>query len=344
MKIAVDTLPLVTGHSARGMGVYTKNLIKELGNKVDSFLFSENQKKLKSYDLLHYPYFDLFYHTLPIRKAMKTVVTVPDVTPLLYPKYYPPGVKGEINFLLQKFSLRGASAVITISETSKKDIVRLLGVPAEKIYVTKLAGNFKIRKLNANKLLKVKVKFNLPDEFVLYIGDVNWNKNLIRLVEVVKKIGKTLVVVGKAAVSRDHDRNHIENAPLVELQEKYGSDKQVLRLGFVEDTDLNAIWQLASVYCMPSLYEGFGLSVVEAMAAGVPVVAARTQALVEVAGTAAAYFDPLSVADIADKLGATLRDKDLRERLVEKGIRQSKNYSWEKTASETLEVYKEVLQ
>lgn len=342
MKIAIDTLPLESGHAARGMGVYARRLIENLPKSIDSFSFSDNRERLKKYDLIHYPYFDLFYHTLPLQRETKTVVTVPDVTPLIYPKYYPPGIKGKINFFLQKLALRNVDAVITISETSKKDIVRFLDVPAEKIFVTHLAANFKVRKKEKSYLSKIKGKYGLPDEFVLYIGDVNWNKNLIRLIKAVKKINKTLVIVGKIAVSENYDREHIENAPLKEMQERYGKDKQVMRLGFVDDSDLNAIWQLATVYCMPSLYEGFGLSVVEAMTAQVPVACSRTQALVEVAADAALYFDPYSVKDMAEKLSALFKDQELRARLVAFGSRRAKLYSWKKTARETLEVYEKL--
>lgn len=350
-KIAIDTLPLSTGHAARGTGVYTKNLIsaleKSLKNSdkvvLDKFVFKDNLNKLSEYDLVHYPYFDLFYHSLPNNNKMKTVVTVHDVTPLLYPQYYPPGIKGKVNFYLQKKALKNIDAVITISETSKKDIVRFLDIPKEKIYPIHEAPNFVFKKQNAKFVQSIKLKFNLPNNFILYIGDVNWNKNLINLVEAVKKINAKLVIVGKQAVSTDYDKYHIENKPLKELQEKYGGNTSILRLGYVEDRDLNAIWQLATVYCLPSLYEGFGLSVVEAMDAGVPVVCSRTQALVEVAGDAALYFDPKSIDDMAHQIKNLLEDKKLQDSLVSEGSRQVKQFSWEKTATETLKVYKNVL-
>jgi len=350
MKIVIDELPLHSGHAARGMGVYTRRLIesleKELTSKreisLDTFVFSENRGRLAEYDIVHYPYFDIFYHTLPLRKDTKTVVTVPDVTPLLYPEYYPPGIKGRLNFILQKRALSNVNAVVTISETSKKDIVRFLDIPSKKVFVTKLAGNFSTKRVSTSQLSKISRKYNLPKEFILYIGDVNWNKNLLRLIKAVKRIDETLVIVGKSAVRDEYDKDHIENKPLREIQERYGNDKQVMRLGFVEDNDLNAIWQLATVYCMPSLYEGFGLSVVEAMEAGVPVVCSRTQVLVEVAGDSAVYFDPYSENDIAEKLKYVMSNKKIQKDLVSKGFFRAKKYSWQKTALETIKVYEKL--
>jgi len=343
-KIFFDTAPLVSGHAARGMGVYTKRLLEGLERDLKKSNSLKLVKRSAEYELVHYPYFDLFYHSLPLNKLTKRVVTVPDVIPLLYPENYPPGIKGKINYYLQKLALLNSDAIITISETSKKDIVRFLGVPSEKVFVTKLAANFKVKKVNSRNLRKIKTKYKLPDEFILYVGDVNWNKNIIRLIKAVKKIEKTLVIVGKNATRTDYDKEHIENAPLREIQEKYGSDKKIIRLGFVEDSDLNAIWQLATVYCMPSLYEGFGLSVVEAMSAGVPVVCAKTQALVEVAGGGALYFNPHSVDDIAQKIDSILESSVLQKKLILEGRKQAKKYSWQKTARETIEVYKLILE
>ena len=102
MKTAIDSSPLTSGHAVRGVGFYTKNLIEALGEKVDAVDFATAD--LSKYDIVHYPYFDLFSHTLPIGKPAKTVVTIHDVIPLIYPDHYPPGTRGKLNFFLQKFS------------------------------------------------------------------------------------------------------------------------------------------------------------------------------------------------------------------------------------------------
>lgn len=351
-KIAIDELPLSTGHAARGTGVYTRNLITGLEREfnkskefsLDKLIFKDSLEKLPNFDLIHYPYFDLFYRSLPIKKQTKTIVTVHDVTPLLYPRQYPPGIKGKLNYYSQKMALNNVDAVITVSETSKKDIVRFLNIPKEKVFPTYEAPSFKVKKSSSKELLETKQKFNLPEEFVLYVGDVNYNKNLINLVKAVKKAGTKLVIVGKQAVSTDYDKNHVENAPLRALQETYGNDKDILRLGYLEEKDLNSVWQLATVYSLPSFYEGFGLSLVEAMGAGVPLVCSRTQAIVEVAGEACLYFDPNDVSDMTDKLTQLLKNTQLKEDLVKLGKSRVSDFSWEKTAKQTIEIYKKVLQ
>jgi len=333
-KIYIDDTALNSGHAVRGMGVYTKNLIDSLEVLV------EKHKNIKiskdNYELIHYPYFDLFFNTLKVEPEVKTIVTVPDVIPLIYPKEYPPGIKGKLNFLLQKRQLKKADSIVTISETSKKDIVRFLKIDPKKIFVTYLAPNFKFKKTSRNKI-------KLPKKFVLYVGDVNWNKNLLTLAKACKQSNIKLVVVGKAANNSSFDKNHKENASLVEFLDKFAGDKDIVRTGYLKNVDLNEVWNKAFIYCQPSFYEGFGLGVLEAMQAGVPVIASRTQALVEVAGNAALFFDPKSSKDLSEKMNMLIDNKPLREKYVKKGINRAKDFSWEKTAKSTLDIYNKFL-
>lgn len=348
MKIAIDALPLSSGHRFRGMGMYTRNLIDSLiiesknsrDITIDAFDFLNNKDKLKNFDLLHYPYFDLFKTSLPLYSSKPFVVTVPDVIPLIYPKHYPPGVKGRVKYAYQKIALSRAAGVITISEASKKDVVRFLNISQQKIFVTYLAPNFKIAKVSTIQKQKIAKKYNIPHNFVLYLGDVNWNKNVVRLIEAIKKTDQTLVIVGKQAVSVDYDKSHIENAPILEIQNKYSNDSQVLRLGYVQNDDLNVIWQMATLYCQPSLYEGFGLPLLEAFDAGVPVIASKTQALVEVGEDACEYFDPYDVVGLSRKISSLVQNSAERNKLLTKGKARVKDFSWRNTAKETLAAYK----
>ena len=355
MKIAIDSGPLESGHKVRGVGVYTREIIEALGRitrnrkeiKIVPLDFSVQSSKLKAqnFDLKHYTYFNPFFLTLPFVKTSKVVVTIHDVIPLLYPKQYPPGMKGKLKFLINKQLLKKIDGVIAPSETSKKDIVRFLGVPAEKIKVIYEAPREIFRKLEVRdqRLANIKKKYKLPKTFALYVGDVNYNKNLLNLAEACNISKIPLVLVGKQTTDENIDLSHVENQPFAEFLNRHGKSATILRLGYVPDEELVAIYNLALVYCQPSHYEGFGLSVLEAMAAGTPVVAAKTQALVEVAGGACLFANPIDPKDIATKLKEVIYDPQLRWQLIETGKVVVKKYSWEKTARDTLRVYRNIL-
>ena len=332
MKVGFVTKSLTDGNAQRGVGFYAKRLLpklKEYSKKfgieileIDSLFQISNFK----FQIVHYPYFDLFYHTLPIFKKTKTIVTVHDVIPLEFPDHYPPGLKGWLNLCLQGASLQSVKGVITDSHASVQAIRKYLLVPPEKLKLIYLAADEKF------KPVKARNKYKLPDKFVLYVGDMNWNKNIPNLVKACEQINYPLVIVGKqAAEIKKMDLNHTE---LRHLQEVDWS--KVVRLGFVPDDDLVAIYNLASVYCQPSFAEGFGLPVLEAMACGTPVACSRTHSLPEIAGEAAEYFDPQDVSDIVKAVSKAVNNKfDV--------ISQAKKFSWEKTALETLRIYEEIL-
>ncbi len=338
MRVAIDSGPLNSGDAIRGIGFHTRELINELEKlqdkdfKIDAVDFKTAD--LTKYDIVHYPYFHPHSLTLPFNKpSKKVVVTIHDLIRLVYPNAYPPGLRGKINFLFQKFNLRNVDAVITISETSKKDIVRFLNISPEKIYVTYLAPQ------SGSLIQKTKNKLELPKEFVLYVGDVNYNKNLLNLAKACKIAKLKLVIVGKQSVVEETDSN-IENNPWREFLRLYKNDKDIIRLGFVENLD--EVFKKATVYCQPSLYEGFGLPLLEAFERGIPVVASKTQALVEVGSDACLYVDPNNPTNIASGLRGVFKNKKLASDLVKKGKLRLKDFSWSKCANETLDVYKKI--
>lgn len=342
IKVYIDQMPLKAGHAVRGIGTYTRNLVDALKKSRKIGLVDKPEKA----DIIHYPYFDLFFKTLKVGSGRKVIVTIFDTIPLVYPEQYPPGVKGQINLLVQKAQLRKASTVITISETSRKDIVRFLGVPQENVFPIRLApaGHFRLLPNNSTTLRSVVEKYGLPDDFVLYVGDVNYNKNLLGLAEACSLAKLPLVIVGKQAADDEIDKRHFESRPFASFLEKYGGDKNIMRLGFVSDEDLVAIYNLATVYCQPSFYEGFGLSVLEAQASGCPVVASRTQALVEIAEGSVLFVDPKDPRDIANGLLKVARDNVFAKGLVKRGFENVRRFSWSEVADETIAVYKKVLE
>lgn len=345
MKVAIDISPLKSSHRFRGIGAYTKNLVKSLQSlkKRDfELVLIEKDKIPQNCDLIHFPYFDLFFTTLPLIRKKKTIVTIHDTTPLVFPKHYPPGIKGKLRFQVQKMALRTVDGVITDSKNSKKDIVKYLGYSKEKIHVVYLAAADIFKPItNHQSLATVKHKYHLPNKFVLYVGDVNYNKNILGLVKACKLVKTPLVIVGKQAVEKKIDRSHPENRDLVWLQDYCKSS--IILTGFVPNKDLVALYNLATVYCQPSFYEGFGLPVLEAMACGTPVVTSKKASLPEITRKAAVLVDPYDINDIANGLTVAIEDEDLREDLIEKGLKQVKNFSWEKVANETYKVYQKVV-
>ena len=333
IRVGFVTSPLTSGHAVRGVGMYVKHLLPQLKkqayNRGIEIIEINNPQDVTNLrlDMIHYPFFDLFWHSLPIVKPVKTIVTIHDVIPLEFPEHYPPGLRGSFNLQLQRLALAGVDQVIVDSYASLKAVHNCLQVPHQKLKLVYLAAGEKFRQIKDQKLLaKVKQKYSFPEKFVLYVGDVNWNKNIPGLIKACAEIKYSLVIVGKQAKElNDLDLTHPE------LQHLQGVDWQgVIRLGFVPEEDLVVIYNLAKVYCQPSFAEGFGIPVLEALACRTPVACSRTHSLPEIAGSAVTYFDPHDIKGMAK---AILSAKYIS------GINQVAKFSWERTADETLAVY-----
>lgn len=346
MNIALDVSPLFGQSSFRGVGFYTKNLLNFLTKQKNLKVFQFQEGKVpRDADLIHYPYFSPFVSTLPRQSIKKFVVTVHDLIPLVFPTHYPPGLKGKIMYKIQKTRLRKASAILTDSQCSKEDIIKFIGCPREKVEVVYLASANDVKKVIDQKILKrIAEKFDLPQNFVLYVGDVNYNKNLPGLVKACRLIKMPLVIVGKQATSKNFDINHVENKPLVELNNLASMKNDVIRTGFIQESELAALYSLASVYCQPSFYEGFGLQILEAFVCGCPVVTSSISSLPEVAGDAAVLVNPYEMNSIANGMQSLVEDPKLRDRMVKAGFEQAKRFSWEKTIQETIKVYEKILE
>ena len=349
MKIAIDESPLKTGHflkhRVRGTGFYIRNLKESLTKyypKDDFIFFQRGQKIPENVQLVHYPYFEPFFITLPFLNNNKTIVTVHDFTPLVFPDKLPKGVKGSIKWKIQKQLLKGVDAIITDSYSSKKDIIELAGVTEKKIHVVYLAASEKFKPNNSDSLIKTKKKYNLPEKFLLYVGDVTWNKNLPNLIEAVQKTDYNLVIAGDAFKNEDFDHSNPWNKDLAKAQELAKSNKKIKALGFVSDEELADLYNLATVFIMPSFYEGFGLPVLEAMQSGCPVVTSDKGSLKEVCGDAVLYVDPQSVESIKNGIEKIMGDSTLREKLSKKGLEQAAKFNWKKTADQTVKVYEKI--
>lgn len=350
VKIAIDISPLAVGHNlqhrVRGTGFYLENLKTALlkyypKNKYIFFVQGDNLPK--DIDIVHYPYFEPFFLTLPFLKKNKWVVTVHDLTPFVFPKYFPRGLKGEIKWRIQKMMLRKVNAIITDSQSSKNDIIKYADIDNSKIQVIYLAaGNeFKKIKMSEERKQSLRNKYGLPQQFVLYVGDATWNKNLPRLIEGIKKINVTLVLVGKALAEslEKIDLTNPWNQDLIKVYETTKNDKRIIKLGFVSIENLISLYNLATLFVMPSLYEGFGLPILEAMSCGCPIVTSKEGSIPEVTSDAAFYVDAYDVNSIANGIGEVFFNIGLQNKLSEKGLKQAKKFSWQKTAKETTVLY-----
>lgn len=350
MKIAIDISPLAVGHHlqhrVRGTGFYLENLKTALlkyypKNKYIFFVRGDNLPK--DIDIVHYPYYEPFFLTLPFLNKNKWVVTVHDLTPFVFPKYFPRGLKGEIKWRIQKMILKKADAIITDSQSSKKDVIKHAGIESSKIQVIYLAsGNsFKRIKVSKERRQFLRNKYGLPERFVLYVGDATWNKNLPRLIEGIKKINATLVLVGKALAEplEKIDLTNPWNQDLIKVYEMTKNDKRIIKLGFVATEDLVVLYNLATLFVMPSLYEGFGLPILEAMGCGCPVVTSKEGSIPEVAADAAFYVDAYDTNSIAKGINEVFLNRNLQGNFFEKGLKQAKKFSWQKTARETMALY-----
>ncbi len=337
MRIAIDSGPLSSGHSVRGIGTYVSKLSRALKIQIskskiqiDTVDFRNSEFLLSGYDIVHFTSFKPFEIFLPFAKPKNTkfVLTIYDLIPLIYPGHYPPGAKGRLNWQINKFLIRkNANVIITISETSKKDICRLIGIDPDKVFVTYLSAGPIFKKLEISNLELVKKKYNLPERFALYVGDINYNKNIPNLVKASQIAKMPLVIAGKQAKEIGNlDLSHPE------LNHLKGVDwSNVIRCGFVPDETLVELYNLAAVYVQPSFYEGFGLPLLEAYECGIPIAVSKNQCHVEIMGDDFEYFDPKSPEEIAKKILAPNRNKKL-----------PRLYSWEKTAEGTLNVYAKI--
>lgn len=348
MNIAIDISPLSSGHKVRGVGFYVLHLKNALEKYFPqhTYTYFTNQKDIPvNADIVHIPYFDPFTKTLSLLKKKKTVVTVHDLTPLVFPKQFPAGIRGNLQWQINKFLLRNVDAIITDSESSTKDVIRLTGVSQGKVATVYLAAGeeFTYEKRKAKSEKAIKEKYRLPEKFALYVGDVTWNKNLPRIMQAAKQANIPLVMVGKALAETNFDRNNAWNKDRIFVQEFAKESKNIHILGFVSQDELVALYNSATVFIMPGLYEGFGMPILEAMSCGCPVITSKEGSLPEVAGEAAIYADAYHVESIAGKMKEIFENVSLQHELQQKGLKQSEKFSWKKTAEQTLAVYKRVI-
>lgn len=343
MKVLIYTGSAGVGSGARGIGVYTQKLFDSLSEMYGLEVAIGDYKNMPNPDIIHYPSFKFFNLQLPIINRIKTVVTVHDTIPLIYPENYPAGITGSIKLLYQKSALSQSSAILADSETSKKDIVRLLGINQDKVKVVYLGPTLSTLHPSKKESESIVKKYDLPEKFVLYVGDVNYNKNLLALCSACAGSKTYLVIVGRSALAVNADLSHPENRELSEIVSNYSSSDYIRRVGFVPDDELPYFFKCATIYCQPSRYEGFGLGVLDAMVSGLPVLSSNIQVSKEIWGNNVEYFDIDSKASLGEKIQLMMGNEKKRLIMAENALEYSKSFSWKKCAEETLSTYQKVL-
>ncbi|MGZ5511966.1 MAG: glycosyltransferase family 4 protein [Chthoniobacterales bacterium] len=352
MRIGFDTTALAVSRS--GVGVYTENLLNHLPqacNADDSIVELTHRhsprgkinKTLWMQIILPYMLWhdavDVCHFTnsvAPLCTRCPTVLTIHDMTLWLYPEYH---FRKRL-LAMRPFipmAARRARAIIAVSENVKADIVRILGIPAGKVHVVYSAPSDQFRRLPPDSTSAVRRKYGLPEQFILYVGTIEPRKNLVRLLEAFASLPcrpPTLVMVG-ARGWKDQE--------VFAAVERFGLQRSVCYLGYVPLDELIALYQSAGALIQPSLYEGFGLPVLEAMACGCPVIASDLPTLREVAKDAAVFVAPNDVTAFARAMRELALSGRSRAALSHAAAARAATFSWGRCAEATLEVYRDAV-
>jgi glycosyltransferase involved in cell wall biosynthesis len=305
--------------------------IKKTNRFCWNFWYLPNHLRKNPVDVFHTQYIAPFW--LP--KNVKLVLTIHDISFGYFPEY----IKRSDLFFLKTLiprSIRRADKIITVSESEKKNIVDFYKIPAEKVDCAYNGVDFErfSRAYSAEEKENIRKKYTLPEKFLLYISTLQPRKNIPIAIEALKDLDIPLVIAGNRKATNFDPK-------IDDIIKKDNLDDKVIFPGWIDEKDKPALLQMAVCFVFPSLYEGFGIPVIEAMAAGVPVVCADIPVLREIGEDAALFGDPKNPEDFAEKIHSVLSDENLRRSLIEKGIEIAKKYTWQKTAEKILKTYGE---
>lgn len=372
MKIGIDSRA-ANWYRGTGIGTYTYQLINSL-NKIDAFneylifmpknsnydiAFNDNYKiknitqcmngnfwdevnipnilKNKDIDLYHVPQNGV---GLPKEKTCPFVITLHDIIP-----YKMPETVGDkyLKIFLEKIPkiISKCDGIITVSNYSKMDIIKAFNYPEEKIFVTHLANEDIYMPLNKEKCKQfISKNYNIEDDFILYVGGFSPRKNIVGLIEAFSKIStkpnnknKKLVILGQQGKSYSLYKKTAEDLHLCD---------KVIFPGFIPLEHMPIFYNACKLFVYPSLYEGFGLPPIEAMACGVPIIASNLTSIPEVVGDSGILINPYNINELSLAMENVLEDNVLRNNLIEKSLLRSSNFSWIKTANNTLNAYKNI--
>jgi len=366
MKIFIDARMTKIG----GTYTYTTSLLKEIlkldsSNNEYTVLYNKGQKqilaektkvvKATSSSPIYWLFWDNFilpriinnnhidiFHSFKrpeiLKIKTKKIITNHSAYPFLFPELQ--GIGEKLYWTRsQKKAVNAADAVLTVSETDKNSLSQVLDVDPRKIFVTHLATTKEFKKITDQALIKkIRDKFKLPEKYFLFIGSFYLFKNIPNIIRAFallknkKNIIHKLVLVGPKGSGANEVYKAIKGTEL---------EDEVIFTGPITE-DIPVIYSEADIFLFPTLYDSFGIPVLEAMACGVPTIVSTAGALPEVAGDAALKYDPNDITGIAEGIKKLLYDKDLREEMIRRGYQQVKKFSWERCAKETIAIYNDV--
>jgi len=276
-------------------------------------------------------------HLLPPLRGVPCVLTVHDMIFALFPEHQKRLNYWYLNMAMPLFCRR-ADAIITVSEFSKQDIVRYYGLDPGKVTVIYEAASPEFTPVAQRLVEEARKRYSLPDSFLIHVGTIEPRKNLTRLIEALQRLRERGLKVPLVVVGGKGWLYHDFFSRLEELEVR----DAVYFPGYVPDSDLPALYSAAHTAVIPSLYEGFGLPVLEAMSCGTPVISSSTSSLPEVGGVAARYFDPHDVESMAQTIHDIWTRPDLRAGMRDQSLAQASKFSWKRAARETIAVYERV--
>ncbi len=291
----------------------------------------------ENFDLIHYPHFNS-----PLFFPKKSVCTIHDVTPLFFPGHKMKSIIRRLAYKLVFFAtLRKARQIIAVSESTKRGILENFHLPKNKIKITYEGVDECFRIIPKNDIIsETKKKFGITQPYIFFIGVWRNHKNVETLVKsfaILKakyNIPHQLVLGGREDLHYTKIREEINNSPY---------KKEIITPGFISDTDLPILYNGATLFALPSFIEGFGIIAIEAQSCGCPVVSTNTTSMPEVLADSALFFHPDDPEELAENMFRLINDKNLRQNLIEKGLKNVQRFSWKKCAEETLSIYKNTL-
>jgi len=363
MKIAIDIREAEAQKT--GKGWYTYNLVLELlklDQKNEYLLYTDNDKnpykEFKNAQMVHIPGRGLKWHLNVLKdlkakkpdlffaptsyiipslapKSLKVIITVHDLVAFMFPHQH--SAKAVlIERLTLRRAVKKAAHIFVVSENTQKDLLKRFKFPQTHIHeVPCAASDFFREPVKEGELAKFRQNFQLPEKFILAVGTLEPRKNFGTLIKSfvlikAKYPDYKLVIVGK----KGWKYSHIE-----EKLKEFNLEKDVMFPGYLEPEDLKKIYACATVFVFPSLYEGFGIPPLEAMACGCPVVSSNVASLPEVIGDAGILIDPKNARKIADSITSLIENPQIRTMLIERGLRRSEKFTWQKSAAAALKVF-----